>query len=140
VVVGPALCDRAAQLQSGTTIEFAHTCYPLLMVPFLAFAARLVKANFLARWDGSEIVCASDGNATLIDDRTLAIDETVSMTFEAAKIPADVANHNALTVFFEATVADEVYDCLDRIAHRTYAPESDQSRLAGAGAGLTDND
>ena len=31
-------------------------------------------------------------------------------------------------------------DRLDALAHRTYAPATGQSRLSGAGAGLTDND
>ncbi|MFV1875593.1 hypothetical protein [Nioella sp.] len=29
---------------------------------------------------------------------------------------------------------------LNAFAHRTYAPATEESRLAGAGAGLTDND
>ena len=31
-------------------------------------------------------------------------------------------------------------ETLGRLAHRTYAPATPESRLAGAGAGLTDND
>lgn len=34
----------------------------------------------------------------------------------------------------------ETYDALIGLAARTYVPESDASRLSGAGAGLTDND
>ena len=40
-------------------------------------------------------------------------------------------------------LADHFACCVDRLgtfAHRTYAPATSQSRLAGAGAGLTDND
>jgi len=39
-----------------------------------------------------------------------------------------------------ATVAPSVWDALGQFAARTYVPESDASRLSGAGAGLTDND
>ena len=40
-------------------------------------------------------------------------------------------------------LGDEFACCVDtlgRLAHRTYAPATQESRLAGAGAGLTDND
>lgn len=34
----------------------------------------------------------------------------------------------------------EAMDVLAKFAHRTYAPETEESRSSGAGAGLTDND
>ena len=40
-------------------------------------------------------------------------------------------------------VNDRFTCCVDRLdayAHRTYAPATGQSRMSGAGAGLTDND
>jgi len=43
----------------------------------------------------------------------------------------------------QTRLADHFACCVDRLtgyAHRTYAPATSQSRLAGAGAGLTDND
>ena len=42
-----------------------------------------------------------------------------------------------------ARLPDQFACCVERLtgyAHRTYAPATSQSRLAGAGAGLTDND
>ena len=43
----------------------------------------------------------------------------------------------------QTRLPDNFACCVDRLtgyAHRTYAPATSQSRLAGAGAGLTDND
>ena len=43
----------------------------------------------------------------------------------------------------QTRLPDQFACCVERLtgyAHRTYAPASSQSRLAGAGAGLTDND
>lgn len=43
----------------------------------------------------------------------------------------------------QTRLPDQFACCVDRLtgyAHRTYAPATSQSRLAGAGAGLTDND
>lgn len=39
-----------------------------------------------------------------------------------------------------ATVAQSTWDGLNVLAFKTYVPASEASRLAGAGAGLTDND
>ena len=36
--------------------------------------------------------------------------------------------------------AKEAMATLTQFAHKTYAPSTEQSRLAGAGAGLNDND
>lgn len=40
----------------------------------------------------------------------------------------------------EIFVAPDVWDRLQTLAHKSYVPASEASRLAGAGAGLTDND
>jgi hypothetical protein len=37
-------------------------------------------------------------------------------------------------------IPNDIFDRLDSLAHKTYAPASEESRLAGAGAGLSDND
>lgn len=37
-------------------------------------------------------------------------------------------------------VDDQLWSCLNTYAARTYVPATEQSRIAGAGAGLTDND
>jgi hypothetical protein len=37
-------------------------------------------------------------------------------------------------------IEDDAYAMLKRCAFETYVPSSDQSRAAGAGAGLNDND
>ena len=39
-----------------------------------------------------------------------------------------------------AQPAPEAWATLNRLAHRTYAPATEESRLKGAGAGLSDND
>lgn len=40
----------------------------------------------------------------------------------------------------EIFVVPDVWDRLQTLAHKSYVPASEASRLAGAGAGLTDND
>ncbi len=44
------------------------------------------------------------------------------------------------TEIVEIFVAPNVWESLQKLAHKSYVPASAASRLAGAGAGLTDND
>ena len=37
-------------------------------------------------------------------------------------------------------IPQDILDRLNSLAHKTYAPATEESRLAGAGAGLSDND
>lgn len=55
----------------------------------------------------------------------------------------DVARHESVptaTRYDPAITGDGGWEAIERLAHRTFVPASDQSRLSGAGAGLTDND
>ena len=39
-----------------------------------------------------------------------------------------------------ATPSPDSWEALSRLAYRTYAPSTEESRILGAGAGLSDND
>ncbi|KMW60818.1 hypothetical protein AIOL_000983 [Candidatus Rhodobacter oscarellae] len=62
--------------------------------------------------------------------------------------PAEAAQHLLLRPFLEDTpstqtraqISQDTLRVLNRYASRTYAPATEASRLAGAGAGLSDND
>ena len=57
---------------------------------------------------------------------------TLSVTASALKRPLVPASR--------AEIPAAVAKTLNALAHRTYAPDTPESRMAGAGAGLTDND
>jgi len=44
------------------------------------------------------------------------------------------------TTSFRACLSETQFKILNEYAHKTYAPATDESRLSGAGAGLSDND
>ena len=44
------------------------------------------------------------------------------------------------TTSFRACLSERQFKILNEYAHKTYAPATDESRLSGAGAGLSDND
>lgn len=63
---------------------------------------------------------------------------TLELTFRPDLPGRDTAP--SATRYDPAATGDGGWDAIQRLAHKTYVPASDQSRLSGAGAGLTDND
>ena len=66
-------------------------------------------------------------------------DVSFAITHEGETAQISVAPMTPVEIV-EIDVATEVWTRLQRLAHKSYVPASAASRLAGAGAGLTDND
>jgi hypothetical protein len=59
---------------------------------------------------------------------------TISQAADPPVIPAPMQTQRVASCFYGCVTA------LQHFARKTYAPATDESRLAGAGAGLNDND
>ena len=136
LITGAALCDRAAELACGRRITLADTAYPLLLYPHVATAADRTGAALRLSWPGVLLtrkagvstISARDGAAA-----AAAVDGVdISIAAEYPGIPVKRA--------FRGDISPQTAGILKEFAHRTYAPETEESRLGGAGAGLTDND
>jgi hypothetical protein len=137
LVAGPALCDRASYLAAGEEIALGATAQPLLLVPYLAGAARLTGADFEISWAGVTVVVAADGFA--FDGARAALTARCAPGVHCRRADgnvtqADIVETNA------AAVDAEAWRRLEAFAQRTYAPATETSRLMGAGAGLIDSD
>ena len=136
LVAGAALSDRANEVASGRELELRVTAYPLLLAPYVAAAAQSTGTALELTWPGVTMTFDGDG---------------VSITGE----PADLAAKSAETVRCRCTVIQvsdaanagqrcdvdaDTWGRLNAFAQRTFAPATEASRLAGAGAGLSDND
>jgi hypothetical protein len=64
----------------------------------------------------------------------------VTVIGEVLDIIADVQQPAAKASLGRLTLPDTLFDKMNALAARILVPESDASRRAGAGAGLTDND
>ncbi len=130
LMTGASLSDCAGLLQTGP-ICIQQICVPLLLLPFAANGARSQDTVFTLTIDGS-----------------LAITDGISVSMQ--KECPDEAEH--VVVSLGGAISDRQpcltraaprpadWDTLLRYSHRTYAPATEQSRLLGAGAGLSDND
>ncbi len=134
--------------------------HPLLMVPFVA---RYGSGRLTVRWstrnghvvvesqtgetgETGELCLRARSTAVFADD--LAHDvivgfEVVAPIDDGPPVAVSAVEMQAAakrTLGTGCAVGDDEWERLGRLAWRTYVPASDESRLRGAGAGLTDND
>lgn len=126
VMLGTALSDRAGVLAEGD-VRTGSVLAPLLVVPFLADAARIADVSLRAHWDGGDVVVSRGGLhlSSLPPDQSPAL-RIALYTDTVPDMPPGSAR------------ADPVpgsWDILQMFAHRTYAPATEASRLRGAGDG-----
>jgi hypothetical protein len=127
---GATLSDLAARVAKEPVI-LHDLAQPALILPFAAYVSR-----------------KTGGCVTIICDATSAVTDghDLSMANPFPNHSATVIVQNGGTISgpptpaSRATPTADVWTTLNRFAHRTYAPATEQSRLLGAGAGLSDND
>jgi hypothetical protein len=136
LAAGMALNDCADRLEAGQNIEMARVSHPLLVLPFAAWAAIHISSPISVNWSGVRI--DTDGYGLWIDTPRDILGETtpVSMRFTLADLREDPASQPEL----RGEIDKAAWQQLNNFAHRTYAPATEESRLLGAGAGVSDND
>ena len=135
IATGAAYGDGAF----GDDVQFARVRTPLLLIPFISLRA------------ANSPVCLSMGNAvfTLTQDKfgfskndtAILMDSSACQIYAASddELPAMITIANAAIPRVPVT-ASACITVLNSFAKNTYAPATEASRLAGAGAGLNDND
>ena len=134
IMTGCALIDGMMDVPetSSRTLDLGHVHAPLLLLPFVA---RLEPGHYwlhapgfpgkvgVAKGDGWQSHCLRGSGSC-----------TVSLR-DAPQVDPALEMITRVDGRFTCCV-----DRLDAYAHHTYAPATGQSRMSGAGAGLTDND
>ncbi len=136
LAAGAALNDCAERLAEGQPIQMAEVSYPLLVVPFAAWAAIHLSAPVQVRWQNLRI--DTDGERVWLDDQQHEID--TSKANELVCVTAERRKDATAVPGLRGDVPLQVWDKLDRFAQRTFAPATEASRLLGAGTGASDND
>ncbi len=106
-------------------------CQPLLLVPFIS---RAHNSPITIKWENAAISAHSGGMQSVSNKVDLVCEQSIC----TAKIDSQKIHIDRQT-----RVPSEDQASIDRLnyyAGKTYAPATEASRLAGAGAGLTDND
>ena len=136
LISGAVVCDHAAEISAERGIELGATSFPMLLLPFVAGAAEMAGRCLEVSWPGTKAVLTADGRLGFTERETASTDRVASVSIHAVKVEPNTSLPETGRVEIPADTAKT----LGMFAHRTYAPDTPESRLAGAGAGLTDND
>ena len=119
-----------------TLLQGAKVYEPILLIPFLA--------NLL---ENQTLVMSWDRHKVLIQENSVSAEYVDLLVSEPCKLyqAINIENCEAIEkpLNHQSRVFEEVQPyvvLLNALAHNTYAPATKASRLAGAGAGLNDND
>lgn len=134
LVTGATLSDYATLLHPAVELQIVDLSYPLLLVPFVGFAASSLQTNLMVSWRGVRIT--TDGVQFGIDGRAEDLQVASAQRLQCI---ADACTFSAAPTVLRQDIVESDWTCLEQLAHRTYAPATEESRMRGAGSDLPDN-
>lgn len=131
--LGPALCDKAIDFKKS--IRLAGVESPTFILPFLQMMLTSETTCLKVTWIGfegivsaNEIFCFRPEGIANVGPVNIEIESIETFVFQKTKR------------FSRVEINENILNMLNKFANRTYAPATEESRLSGAGAGLSDND
>jgi hypothetical protein len=141
VLCGPLISDLAFQLvEVGAALRFSAMAQPNLLLPFVARAAEDLAIGLSLSWAGAEWFClGGEIRYTTLEFPPLA--RSVAIGSFGTGLPGALRGEPLRAAGPQrGTIGPELLERLENWVRLTYVLASAESRLAGAGAGLTDND
>ena len=134
ITIGAAYGDGAF----GDEAQFSRIKTPLLLIPFVAI--RITETPLEINIGSSSFYLAKDQIGYTNNDTAILRDSaSCQISIASSRLP-----HITITRVSDLprvpASATACVSVLERFAKNTYAPATEESRLAGAGAGLNDND
>ncbi|QFT81827.1 hypothetical protein FIU89_14480 [Roseovarius sp. THAF27] len=120
IVTGATLCDLAADWAAGRTVTMGPVAWPLLLVPYMVWAADRTGAPLSLGWQGCTITRA-DGK-TRLDDPGADLDCAATPTVYLST--TNTRHGTVLTRLYRAAPMPQAVTILDAFAQRTYAPRN----------------
>lgn len=140
IIAGSSLCDAPSSIRERDGLPMDSVVAPLLLLPFVASVAGKNGRDLAVEWRDVRAVCTPNGYRIRGETSDLVADRADMTLFRlqesGTRAGEDLTEANRQRV----RCSDTTFATLDHFAHRTYVPETELSRLKGAGAGLTDND
>ena len=133
IAAGCRISDLAEDLRAGP-IEMRAVAHPVLLLGFAQMAARRLGQPAYLTLDTAQVCATADGIGVAGDLAAPPDTADVSAALSGEGFGTALAHHG------RAEITDDTAAILTAFAQRTYAPATEASRLAGAGAGLSDND
>ena len=124
-------------LDADYLIEFSNIQIykPLLLLPFISEISSLKHHSIT--WGNNVIMV--DKNCVLNDNSPSLLLDKARCTINSVQQETHSIESKKLITRIPSSMAEDIA-ILEKFAARTYAPDTQESRLSGAGAGVTDND
>ena len=147
LLAGASLNDRFDR-PGDAVVETAAIARPVLVAGFIGNAAEIEDRTFTLTWPAVSLCCRRGGLWVEGEQQAVDIETAEFLCCQQSAPSDDVADAAARALpgrhyaprIAEATVESDAWARLEQYAHRTYVETTAASRLAGAGAGLHDND
>jgi len=136
LLAGSALSDLATELAGGRVFKLAAVTCPVLLAPYAGLVSQATGSTVSLSWDDTELRISSEGLAVNGNRGGLAAPRADHVTCRKSTSQ----ELRPVTAQTGCAVDAATWTALGDLAQRTFAPATEASRLAGAGAGLTDND
>jgi hypothetical protein len=139
--VGSAITDDPQTMVPAGSSVLGPIEDAMLLLPFLATAARVLAVRLAVGWHGLAFV--ADGEACGIEISDAAATAgvmRVTLSRQAIRQPLSPRLRRLVPVVGGVGVGEADWRRLGVLAERTYVPVSVASRQRGAGAGMIDND
>ena len=130
LMAGALLSDCAVRLKRKPVI-MGRVALPTILIPFGANAARMLECNISIECEGK--LAITDGIELSAPDAFPA--ETDGVAVKIGGVLGSLRSHCT-----RAHPDLAGWKILESLADKIYAPATEQSRLLGAGAGVSDND
>jgi hypothetical protein len=137
LVLASAIADRIGEIAEGTLAVTSPAAQPDLLVPILAGMAARLRRPLRLQTEEHDLTIGSDSAQALA---ALKSGKTVKGAVISALPRSWQLNQAPEPRNGGIGIADDLWRRFDALAALTYVPASAHSRLAGAGAGLSDND
>lgn len=136
LIAGPMVSDRAADIAAGHELVLGAIADPVFLAPYAAAIAKQTGKPITLCWRDIALTVTAGGLACDGPRDQLA----VAVTDRVTCAPAATTSAASARRTQRRAVDAAAWRRLDDFAQRTFAPATEASRLAGAGAGLEDND
>lgn len=130
ILVGAAIVDRLPA--AGQSSTFKNVTVSPLLIGIVGFAAEPMGLILTLDWQGGSVQVGNGGVSRRLDGLAWGPADLCV----AAAIGSVTGGGRRIAM----PVACDVWAVIERFAHETYVPASEESRALGAGAGLSDND
>jgi len=134
LTTGAAMAD-SARLWAENGLVLKNVIAPAMILPFAAISAHMLGLPITATWGDTSVVFEGSVVSLETPAPKALLQNAANMYIQTG---GQLGSLQALHARAKPAMQD--WETLNKFAARIYAPATEESRLKGAGAGLSDND